>query len=215
MATKHLGNGSDGSCGCRLCYDPCAPVVPCQQTGPRTTSRSRTSASSRTTSRAPCSPSAWPRSTPRCISPAWWLPWLIVVRSAGLEDSYLSWAVFAGLIVSGLTTMLQTARRPRLGSGHLLVMGPSRAFLAVAITALVEGGPALLATLRPVVVVGTVQDRAAPVHPAPVDHADGVRHRHHADPCHAGPDHLRPVRAHPNRNVGRGGAGWLQARLWR
>ena len=72
---------------------------------------------------------------------------LIVVRSAGLEDSYLSWAVFAGLIVSGLTTMLQTARRPRLGSGHLLVMGPSRAFLAVAITALVEGGPALLATL--------------------------------------------------------------------
>ena len=72
---------------------------------------------------------------------------LIVVRSAGLEDSYLSWAVFAGLIVSGLTTMLQTARRPRLGSGHLLVMGPSGAFIAVAITALVEGGPALLATL--------------------------------------------------------------------
>ena len=72
---------------------------------------------------------------------------LIVVRSAGLEDSYLSWAVFAGLIVSGLTTMLQTARRPRMGSGHLLVMGPSGAFIAVAITALVEGGPALLATL--------------------------------------------------------------------
>ena len=72
---------------------------------------------------------------------------LIVVRSAGLEDSYLSWAVFAGLIVSGLTTMLQTARRPRLGSGHLLVMGPSGAFIAVSITALVEGGPALLATL--------------------------------------------------------------------
>ena len=72
---------------------------------------------------------------------------LIVVRSAGLEDSYLSWAVFAGLIVSGLTTMLQTARRPRMGSGHLLVMGPSGAFIAVSITALVEGGPALLATL--------------------------------------------------------------------
>ena len=72
---------------------------------------------------------------------------LVVVRSAGLEDSYLSWAVFAGLIVSGLTTMLQTARRPRMGSGHLLVMGPSGAFIAVAITALVEGGPALLATL--------------------------------------------------------------------
>ena len=72
---------------------------------------------------------------------------LIVVRSAGLEDSYLSWAVFAGLIVSGLTTMLQTTRRRRLGSGHLLLMGPSAAYIAVSITALTEGGPALLATL--------------------------------------------------------------------
>ena len=72
---------------------------------------------------------------------------LIVVRSAGLEDSYLSWAIFAGLIVSGLTTMLQTTRRRRIGSGHLLVMGPSAAYIAVSITALTEGGPALLATL--------------------------------------------------------------------
>ena len=72
---------------------------------------------------------------------------LIVIRSAGLEDSYLSWAVFAALIVGGLTTMLQTTRRPRLGSGHLLVMGPSGAYIAVAITALAEGGPPLLATL--------------------------------------------------------------------
>ena len=72
---------------------------------------------------------------------------LIVVRSAGLEDSYLSWAVFAGLIVSGLTTMLQTTRRRRLGSGHLLLMGPAAAYIAVSITALSEGGPTLLATL--------------------------------------------------------------------
>ncbi len=72
---------------------------------------------------------------------------LIVVRSAGIEDSYLSWAVFAGLVVSGLTTMLQTTRRRRLGSGHLLLMGPAAAYIAVSITALSEGGPTLLATL--------------------------------------------------------------------
>ena len=72
---------------------------------------------------------------------------LIVVRGAGLGDDYLSWAVFAGLLVSGLTTMLQTTRRRRLGSGHLLLMGPSAAYIAVSITALNEGGPALLATL--------------------------------------------------------------------
>ena len=72
---------------------------------------------------------------------------LIVVRSAGLDDDYLSWAVFAALCVSGLATMLQTTRRRRLGSGHLLLMGPSAAYIAVSITALTEGGPALLATL--------------------------------------------------------------------
>ena len=72
---------------------------------------------------------------------------LIVVRSAGVGDDYLSWAVFAALCVSGLTTMLQTTRRRRLGSGHLLLMGPSAAYIAVSITALNEGGPALLATL--------------------------------------------------------------------
>ena len=72
---------------------------------------------------------------------------LIVVRSAGLDDDYLSWAVFAALCVSGLTTMLQTTRRRRLGCGHLLLMGPSAAYIAVSITALNEGGPALLATL--------------------------------------------------------------------
>ena len=72
---------------------------------------------------------------------------LIVVRSAGLAESSLSWMVFAALIVSGLTTMLQTTSRRRLGSGHLLLMGPSAAYIAVSIGALNEGGPALLATL--------------------------------------------------------------------
>ena len=72
---------------------------------------------------------------------------LIVVRSAGLEESYLSWSMFCVLIVSGLTTVLQTTRRRRLGSGHLLLMGPSSAYIAVSIGALTVGGPALLATL--------------------------------------------------------------------
>ena len=72
---------------------------------------------------------------------------LLVVRSAGIGDSYLAWAVFAGMVVSGLTTVLQTTRRRRLGSGHVLLMGPSAAYIAVSITALAAGGPPLLATL--------------------------------------------------------------------
>lgn len=72
---------------------------------------------------------------------------LIVIRAAGQSDSYLSWAVFAALLVSGLTTILQAVRVGRFGAGYVLLMGTSGAFIAVCITALTEGGPALLATL--------------------------------------------------------------------
>ena len=71
----------------------------------------------------------------------------IVIRAANQSESYLSWAVFAALIISGLTTVLQAARLGRIGSGHVLIMGTSATFISVSITALVEGGPALLASL--------------------------------------------------------------------
>ncbi len=71
----------------------------------------------------------------------------IVIRAANQSEVYLSWAIFAALIISGSTTVLQAVRVGRFGAGHILIMGTSGAFIAVCITALVEGGPALLATL--------------------------------------------------------------------
>lgn len=71
----------------------------------------------------------------------------IVIRAADQSEGYLSWAIFAALVISGSTTVLQAARVGRFGAGHILIMGTSGAFIAVCITALVEGGPALLATL--------------------------------------------------------------------
>ena len=71
----------------------------------------------------------------------------IVIRAADQSEGYLSWAIFAALIISGATTILQAVRVGRFGAGHILIMGTSGAFIAVCITALVEGGPALLATL--------------------------------------------------------------------
>ena len=71
----------------------------------------------------------------------------IVVRAAGGTESYLSWASFAVLIVSGVTTAVQAARVGRVGAGYVLLMGTSGAFIAASVTALVEGGPGLLATL--------------------------------------------------------------------
>ena len=72
---------------------------------------------------------------------------VIVIRAAGEGEPYLSWAVFAALAVSGLTTVLQAVRVGRIGAGYILLMGTSGAFIAVCVTALAEGGPALLATL--------------------------------------------------------------------
>ena len=72
---------------------------------------------------------------------------VIVIRAAGEGEPYLSWAIFAALAVSGLTTVLQAVRVGRIGAGYILLMGTSGAFIAVCVTALAEGGPALLATL--------------------------------------------------------------------
>ena len=71
----------------------------------------------------------------------------IVVRAAGTGEDFLSWAVFAALAISGITTVLQAVRVGRIGSGHVLLMGTSAAFIAVCVTSLIEGGPGLLATL--------------------------------------------------------------------
>ena len=71
----------------------------------------------------------------------------IVVRAAGESELFLSWAACAALLVSGIATMVQARRVGRLGAGYILLMGTSGAFIAVSVTALVQGGPALLATL--------------------------------------------------------------------
>ena len=72
---------------------------------------------------------------------------VVVMRIGDQAQSYISWAVFAALIVSGATTALQAVRIGHVGSGHILIMGTSGAFLAVCVAALVNGGPALMATL--------------------------------------------------------------------
>ena len=71
----------------------------------------------------------------------------IVVRAAGESELFLSWAACAALLVSGIATMVQARRVGRLGAGYILLMGTSGAFIAVSVTALAQGGPALLATL--------------------------------------------------------------------
>ncbi len=81
-----------------------------------------------------------------CLAPIVLTP-TIMITSAGGSDGYLSWAVFSALIVSGVTTMVQARRMGRIGAGYILVMGSTSAFLAVSVSAIEQGGPAMLATL--------------------------------------------------------------------
>ena len=72
---------------------------------------------------------------------------VIVARIADQPASYLSWAVFAALLICGATTILQAVRVGPVGAGHVLIMGTSGVFIAVCVAALVEGGPSTMASL--------------------------------------------------------------------
>ena len=71
----------------------------------------------------------------------------IIVRAADGSEGYAAWAVFAAVLVSGISTWLQAVRLWRIGAGYILLMGTSAVFTAVSISALIAGGPGLLATL--------------------------------------------------------------------
>ena len=66
---------------------------------------------------------------------------VIVARIAGQPDAYIAFAAFAALLVSGATTALQAVRVGYIGSGHVLIMGTSGAFIAVCVAALAGAGP--------------------------------------------------------------------------
>ncbi|MEX0807389.1 MAG: solute carrier family 23 protein [Dongiaceae bacterium] len=71
----------------------------------------------------------------------------VIVLRAGGAEAFAPWAIFVALIVSGLTTVLQARPVWRFGSGYILFMGTSGAFISVGITAALDGGIAMLMTL--------------------------------------------------------------------
>ena len=72
---------------------------------------------------------------------------LVIARSANLDNGTASWLIFAALVAAGLSTWLQVSRLRRIGSGYVMFVGSNAAFIAVSVTAIEQGGPALLATL--------------------------------------------------------------------
>ena len=72
---------------------------------------------------------------------------VIVVRTAEQPESYLTWSVFASLVICGAATIMQAFRVGRLGARHVLVIGTAEPAIAICITALSQGGPTMLASL--------------------------------------------------------------------
>ena len=71
----------------------------------------------------------------------------IFVLGAGEDRAYLSWAVFAALVITGLGAILGAGRLGRFGAGHILMMASGGQFIGVSVVAVIEGGPATLAML--------------------------------------------------------------------
>ena len=71
---------------------------------------------------------------------------VVTVLAAG-QDEYLTWSMFAALTIVAIVTALQASRIGRLGAGHMAVTGVTPNYIALAVLALAEGGPAMLASL--------------------------------------------------------------------
>ena len=71
----------------------------------------------------------------------------IVAVAGGQSEDYLAWIFFSSLVVCGLGRILQTLRFWRFGSGYPLSVVSASAFIAVCITTLSDGGPAMLSSL--------------------------------------------------------------------
>ena len=72
---------------------------------------------------------------------------VITILATGQGEAYLTWAVFAALIIVGIVTALQASRIGRLGAGHMVVVGITPNYIALSVIALDEGGPGMLASL--------------------------------------------------------------------
>ena len=72
---------------------------------------------------------------------------VIVANAAERGGAYVTWMVFASLVVVGLSTIVQVRKLGAVGAGAVLPMFTAAFSIPFCITALVDGGPATLTTL--------------------------------------------------------------------
>ena len=80
---------------------------------------------------------------------------VIVASASDIGESYVTWMVFASLLVVGLSTLIQVRRIGPVGAGAVLPMFTAAFAIPFCITAVVDGGPKTLMTL--VIVTSIIQ----------------------------------------------------------
>ena len=71
----------------------------------------------------------------------------VAVRSSGLDDTYLTWSVFAALIVSAAVTALQAFQAWRFGAGHVVLTCPAALFIGIMVATVSAAGPSTFMSL--------------------------------------------------------------------
>ena len=72
---------------------------------------------------------------------------VVVSDAAGMDDAFLTWMVFASLVVVGVSTLIQVRRIGPIGGGAVLPMFTAAFSIPFCIAAVAEGGPGTLAAL--------------------------------------------------------------------
>ena len=72
---------------------------------------------------------------------------VVVANASGRGEAYLTWVVFASLLVCGLSTLIQVRRLGPVGAGAVLPMFTAAFAIPFCITAVVDGGPGTLMAL--------------------------------------------------------------------
>ena len=72
---------------------------------------------------------------------------VIAVRSSGLGDDYLTWSVFAAMLICAAVTSLQAFQMWRFGAGHVVLTWPAAMFIAIMVATISAAGPATFASL--------------------------------------------------------------------
>ena len=71
----------------------------------------------------------------------------IAVRSSGLGDRYLTWGVFAAMLICAGITALQAFQLRRFGAGHIVLAWPAAMFIAIMVLTVSSAGLATFVSL--------------------------------------------------------------------